>query len=118
MAEEYRKHGVNMLFSHFTNPPAVGDTGKGNFKVEPGINAMLEAMQEGRFKVFKTCDDWVEEYKYYHREDGKIVKLKDDLMSATRYGFQSQRFAEVPTDFRSPIGFSGEIEYEDMGLLA
>jgi hypothetical protein len=27
----------------------------------------------------------------YHRKDGKLVKLKDDLMSATRYATMSLR---------------------------
>ena len=27
----------------------------------------------------------------YHRKDGKLVKLKDDLMSATRYAAMSLR---------------------------
>lgn len=32
----------------------------------------------------------------YHREDGKIYDLNDDLMSASRYAVQSLRFAQVP----------------------
>ena len=31
---------------------------------------------------------------YHFGENGKIVDKEDDLMSATRYAFQSQRFAE------------------------
>ena len=42
-------------------------------------------MQTGRFKVFAHLDDWFEEFRLYHRKDGKVVKLRDDLMSATRY---------------------------------
>ena len=38
---------------------------------------------------------WQQEYGMYHFGDnGKIVDKEDDLMSATRYAFQSQRFAE------------------------
>jgi phage terminase large subunit-like protein len=96
LADQYRAHGVQMLPTHFTNPLAIGESGKGNYKVEPGINALHEAMQHGLFKVFRHLTEWFEEYRFYHREDGKIVALKDDLMSATRYGFQSRRFAEVP----------------------
>ncbi|MHA2066710.1 MAG: terminase, partial [Candidatus Thorarchaeota archaeon] len=50
----------------------------------------------GQFKVFKNLRDWYGEKNIYHRKDGKIVKKFDDLMSATRYAFQSQRFAVVP----------------------
>ena len=96
LADQYRGHGVNMLPVHFTNPISPGEPGKGNYKIEPGINAMHEAMQEGRFKVFRTCKEWFDEYRLYHREEGKIVALGDDIMSATRYAFQSLRFAEIP----------------------
>ena len=96
LADQYRGHGVNMLPVHFTNPLSPGEPGKGNYKIEPGINAMHEAMQEGRFRVFRTCKEWFDEYRLYHREDGKIVALGDDLMSATRYAYQSLRFAEIP----------------------
>jgi len=33
----------------------------------------------------------------YHRKDGKLVKLKDDLMSATRYATMSLRHADTET---------------------
>jgi len=119
MADQYRMHGIKMLPQHFTNPLAIGDGKKGNYKVEPGINALLERMQTGRFKVFKTCREWFEEYRLYHREDGKIVALNDDLMSATRYAAQSLRFAEVPTAagaFQSRFG--RKLKYEPTAYLA
>ena len=46
---------------------------------------MLTRMQTGRFKVFKHLNDWWEEFRLYHRKDGKVVKEGDDLMAATRY---------------------------------
>lgn len=119
MADQYRQHGVNMMHSHFTNPMAPGEKGMGNYKVEPGINAMIERMQNGRFKVFKTCHEWFEEYRMYHREDGKIVAINDDLMSATRYAHQSLRFAEVPSGQRGyQMPFDRKIKYNDMEYLA
>lgn len=119
-ADQYRSHGVNMLPFHFTNPLAPGETGKGNIFVEPGVNHIHERMQTGRFKVFRTCRLWFEEYRMYHREDGKIVALDDDLMSATRYAVQSLRYAEVPSLAGSGYSriFSKELKYEPMGLLA
>ena len=85
----YADHGLRMLSSHFTNPDEKG------FAVEPGISAMLTAMQEGRFKVFPHCADWFREYRAYHRspKDNSIVRTGDDLMSATRIAFQSERYA-------------------------
>ena len=46
---------------------------------------MLARMETGCFKVFKELNDWFEEFRLYHRKDGKVVKEGDDLMAATRY---------------------------------
>ncbi|NIP24346.1 MAG: hypothetical protein GWN62_21780, partial [Aliifodinibius sp.] len=61
--------------------------------VEVGVQHILTAMMEGRFKVFSNCNDWFEEKRMYHRNDNKIIKIKDDLMSATRYAYQMRRHA-------------------------
>ena len=71
--------------------------------VEAGISLMITAMQSGRFKVFAGLDSWFEEFRLYHRKDGKIVKLQDDLMSATRYGYVMLRYAIVPPDPQEEI---------------
>lgn len=120
LADQYRHHGVMMLPQYFTNPLAPGETGKGNFKVEPGINHMHERMQTGRLKVFKTCNEWFDEYRMYHRENGKIFALDDDLMSATRYAVQSLRYAEVPSRIARGYAktFESKLKYEPMGMLA
>ena len=56
---------------------------------------MLTRMQTGRFKVFKHLHDWWEEFRLYHRKDGKVVKENDDLMAATRYALMMLRFART-----------------------
>lgn len=119
LADQYRMHGVNMLPGHFSNPPAPGEKGGGNYKVEPGVNALLERMQSGRFKVFNTCVSWFEEFRMYHRDEGRIVAINDDLMAATRYAAQSLRYADVmkhPHGYRQ--GFDKPLKYEPMGILA
>jgi hypothetical protein len=50
-------------------------------------------MATNRLKVFATCTEWFEEYRLYHRKDGRLVKVRDDLMSATRVGVMAHRFA-------------------------
>lgn len=110
-ADLYRREGVNMAHTHFTNPPPLG-LQKGDMKIEPGIMAMLQAMQEGRFKVFASCSDWFQEKSSYHRDEGKIVALTDDLMSASRYAFQSRtRYATT-----QPFGGSGYDSYSGKDL--
>jgi hypothetical protein len=56
----------------------------GTVGVEAGPFLMLERMRTGRFKVLEHLADWFEEFSLYHREDGRAVKLRDDLISATR----------------------------------
>lgn len=62
-----------------------------NNDVEAGINAVSYRLQTGRLKVFRTLQNWQQEYRLYRREladDGtyvKIVKKNDHLMDATRY---------------------------------
>ena len=95
-ADLYRKEGLKMTPEHFRNPPAPNEKGKGNIKREPGITDMLQHMQRGSFKVFSTCASWLQEKQMYYRDDdGLIVDLNDDLMSATRYAFQSRKMYAV-----------------------
>jgi hypothetical protein len=56
---------------------------------------MLDRMQTGRLKVFSHLNDWYEEFRLYHRKDGKVVKEHDDLLSATRYALMMLRFAQT-----------------------
>ena len=77
-----------MIHKHFENP-------EGGISVEPGIMDILQRMQTGRFKVFNYLNLWFEELRMYHRKDGKIIKVHDDLMSATRYASQSLKFASI-----------------------
>ena len=74
-----------------------------NAGVEAGLLLMNERMQTGRFKVFAHLTEWFGEFRLYHRQDGKVVKKRDDLMSATRYGVMSLRHARrAPTETRLP----------------
>jgi phage terminase large subunit-like protein len=61
--------------------------------VEAGLMEMLTRMQQGRWKVFSDCQHWLEERRMYHRDKGKVVKLKDDVISSSRYAMMMLRFA-------------------------
>jgi len=112
LADQYRNLGCNFLLDHFTNPPALGND-KGSNSIEEGLMAMLQSMEAGKFKVFSTLSDWFEEFRMYHRKNNKVVPIRDDLMSATRYAFQSQRFAVAGKD---PT-WTQDIEYRDYGIV-
>jgi len=54
--------------------------------VDAGIYLVWERLSTGRLKVFRTCLNWLAEYRLYRRNDkGQIVKEFDHLMDATRY---------------------------------
>lgn len=54
--------------------------------VESGLYDVWERLSTGRLKVFKSCRNWVDEYRIYRRDEkGQIVKQSDHLMDATRY---------------------------------
>jgi hypothetical protein len=51
-------------------------------------------MDDGKLKVFSHLSDFFAEKMNYHRdENGKIVKVQDDIISALRYAWMMQRFA-------------------------
>ena len=112
LADQYRNLGCNMMLDHFTNPPALGDN-KGGNSIEEGLMAMIQAMENGKFKVFSTLPDWFEEFRMYHRKGGKVVAIRDDIMSATRYAFQSQRFAVAGED---PV-WTKDVAYGHYGIV-
>jgi phage terminase large subunit-like protein len=88
LAKQYRDHGLNMIKARATFPD-------GSNGLEAGITEMLDRMETGRLKVFKHLSQWFEEFNLYHRKEGLIVKLNDDLISATRYAMMMRRHAVV-----------------------
>ena len=110
LADQYRTQGANMLPDWFRNPLAPGDAGKGNNNIEPGIMEILHRMETGRFKVFPHLMEWFKEYRAYHRKDGKIEPVNDDLMSATRYAAMSiQRFGIAGYGSSGGYGMHGDL---------
>lgn len=93
LAEQYRAQGLQMLSERATF--ADGTNG-----VEAGVTEMLDRMQTSRLKVFSNLGEWFEEFRMYHRKEGRIVKLMDDLMSATRYAMMMLRHATTSVQAR------------------
>lgn len=87
LAQQYMNEGVNMLESRATFED-------GTNSVEAGIYQMLDLMKTGRWFVFSHLTEWFDEFRMYHRDKGKIVKLNDDILSATRYAYMMLRHAE------------------------
>jgi hypothetical protein len=67
----------------------------GSVSVQAGLMDMLDRMQSGRFKVFKHLHNWFEEFRLFHRKDGRVVKEGDDILAASRYALMMLRFARM-----------------------
>ena len=107
LAEQYGKQGLDMLFEH-------AQFEEGSVSVEAGLQDMLIRMESGRFKVFKHLNDWFDEFRLYHRKDGKVHKEGDDLMSATRYAVMMLRYARTAVEYNR---FHRKIEYPKIGVV-
>jgi phage terminase large subunit-like protein len=94
LSKQYEDQGLSMLHEH-------AQFEDGSVSVEAGLMDMLDRMKTGRLKVFREHEDWWEEFRLYHRKDGKVVKEGDDLMAATRYGLMMLRYARTETAHRS-----------------
>jgi phage terminase large subunit-like protein len=106
LADQYRAQGLNMLADKATHAPKETEAeGTGGNGVEAGLMDMLDRMQTGRFKVFRHLNDWFEEFRMYHRKDGKVVKTDDDLLSATRYANMMKRHAITKPKPSLPIKY-------------
>ena len=91
---QYAAAGFNMLKDHATHE--AGGNG-----VEAGITEMYDRFETGRLLIDETITDFFEEFRLYHRKDGKIVKLQDDLICAIRYAIMMKRFAVSATELAS-----------------
>lgn len=92
LADIYKREGLLMLPNHAT-------FAKGGYSTEAGIMEMLSRMRSDRFKVASHLVEWQEEFQGYHRKEGVIVKVNDDLLSATRVGIMQLRSAST-----APLG--------------
>jgi phage terminase large subunit-like protein len=106
LAEQYRDQGLNMLSRRATFED-------GSNGVEAGLFEMLDRMKTGRLKVASHLTKWFEEFRMYHRKDGKVVKERDDLMAATRYGIMMIREAEIEPKYDD----DDHEEFNEVGVM-
>lgn len=87
LSKMYKREGLRMLDQHATWPD-------GGYSTEVAVEEMLSRERNGKLKVSMTCQDYFEERRFYHRKDGKLVHLKDDILSATQKGLMMLRHAK------------------------
>jgi phage terminase large subunit-like protein len=84
----YKMQGLKMCDSHATFED-------GGYGTEAGILEMDERHKTGRLKYAEHLSELLEEYRFYHRKDGLIVKVNDDIMSAVRIGIMAKRWGRA-----------------------
>jgi phage terminase large subunit-like protein len=84
LSDHYKRNGLTMLSEHATWPD-------GSVSTEAGILEMDEREKSGRLKYAAHLSDLLEERRFYHRKDGQIVKMKDDILSALRTAIMQKR---------------------------
>jgi phage terminase large subunit-like protein len=87
------------------------DLDAANNAVEAGIYEVWTRLSTGRLKVFRSLGNWLQEFRLYRRDEkGRIVKVNDHLMDATRYLIMSglQRAKAKPAaKVSTPVYSSG-----------
>lgn len=110
----YRQEGLAMLHEHAQWP-------EGGNSTWAGVKEMEGRFNTARLRVAKHLSDWFEEYRNYHVKDGQIVKINDDLLSATRVGIMMKRYAKAVTlgtaDRRKMVSPSGLAKGVDFDLF-
>lgn len=89
LKDYYAKEGVSLLSKSARYKNDVG----GAQNTEPVVMDIYQRIVTGRFKVFCTETQWLEEFRNYHRQDGKLVRRMDDIMAATNYAVMMLRYA-------------------------
>ncbi len=103
LRRQYEEQDLNMCLERATFED-------GSNGLEAGVMEMLDRMQTGRWKVFSTCQAWFAEFRLYHRVDGLINPIKDDLLAASRYAMMMRREAVTkPNDVAMDLGDGGYV---------
>lgn len=93
LIEKYRELGLTLI-------PA-------DNAVEAGVFEGYQMMVGGRLKVFRSCTEFIKEFRLYQRDEkGRIKKENDHIMDASRYLWRTGiNCATVnPDAYRDPFG--------------
>jgi Terminase RNaseH-like domain len=104
LAGQYKNFGANMMGRHAVNH------GTDHNNVEPALEEMRELMYTGKITIAGHNTELLEEMRHYHRDENyRIVKQRDDLVSALRYAVMMKRHGKPRLDCDG-VGF-GNMPY-------
>jgi phage terminase large subunit-like protein len=100
----YKQFGLRTMAEHATHAQLKGVAAT---SLEGGIQEIDVREQHGKFKVSRSCVCYLEERRTYHRKDGEPVRIKDDTLSAGRYGVMMRRYFRPLDQCAGAAGFTG-----------
>jgi hypothetical protein len=94
--QKYDELGLRMFP---TSSHMVGPDGKKTFAIMTVIEDVIDRMQSGSFKVFKSCQEFLMEKRRYRHDAGRVKTRQDDhLIDAMHKGVMMLREARPPGD--------------------
>lgn len=112
IAQIYKKLGLNMRPTHATFPT-------GGFDFEAGLTELETRFASSRLKVARHLQAFFDEYQGYHRINGLVNKIDDDILSATRQLVMDIRFAQTMERFATfaqrrvrPAEFAAGVDFD------
>jgi phage terminase large subunit-like protein len=96
IAQTYKKLGLRMRGTHATFRD-------GGFNFEAGIQEMEQRFATGRLLVARYLTEFFDEYVGFHRKENMVVKVDDDLLSATRQLVMDLRYAQAQERFENCV---------------
>lgn len=88
LSDHYKRCGAQMLAEHATWE-------RGGVSTEAGILEMDERFKTGKLKIARQLSNFFEEYRFYHRKDGKINPVNNDILDALRVALMCKRYAKM-----------------------
>jgi phage terminase large subunit-like protein len=85
----YKQFGLRMMDLPATHS---GMKGVEATSLEGGVMEIDARERSGKWRVARGMLCYLEERRLYHRKDGEIVRLRDDVLAAARYGMMMRRY--------------------------
>jgi phage terminase large subunit-like protein len=100
LCEQYREHGVNMLYLS----ACYSDDKQGRQDIEPWVVDFIERAQTDRLRIVRgpALRLLIDEGRMWHRKNGRINPVRDDVISACRYAMMMVRYAMTRAETTLP----------------
>lgn len=101
IARQLRTNGINCLKQHAHVKTL---DGKASISKMPMITEILDRMRSGRFRVFRSCQSWMQQKEEWMHRDGKVADDQNDhQLDATIKAYMMRRHAKTQDQAR-PVG--------------